>query len=150
MKHAYSLGLLFLACAATAVAKEPTDASRYEIWFDGNWTFDNGRPEREMFTWIVDEDAPAKQQIIHLGKSICDDTISCNVEITTYQIRIQIVHEGTKSGDHFTAAGRWTIDRVNGVGQFTGTMTEAHGKELKKHSIKGTFLCDRHVFKPAI
>jgi len=150
MKRAYLLGSLLVACSSTALASESADAQRYEIWFDGNWTIDNGKPEREKFTWIVDEGAPANEQIVHLGKSICEGAVSCSVQIKPYQIRISFTKEGTQSGRPFTAKGEWTIDRVNGVGEFTGSMTEPRGKELKLRRIKGTFFCDRHPFRPEI
>lgn len=150
MRRAYLLWLFLTVHPTAALTDEPGDARRYEIRCEGELTAPGEKPHSESFTWIVDEGAPANEQVFHLGKSVCDNTVSCLVEIKPYHIRVRTVSERTESSRHFKAHFDGTINRVTGIGQAEGLIVETEGEVMKRHTMKGTFSCARHAFERAI
>ncbi|WP_294119979.1 hypothetical protein [Sphingomonas sp.] len=132
------------------MGEEPGDAKRYEISCQGTATEDDGRSHSESFTWIVDESAPASEQIFHNGKSVCEGATSCSVEIKPYHIRIRTAHERTESGRKSTVEFDVTVNRVSGIAKGKGFGTETQGNVVKQHSMEATFSCDKYPFKRVI
>ena len=150
MKRAYGLGLILISIPSMVLGDVPGDEKRYHIYCTGHQTIDNELPDSESFNWIVDEGAPANEQIFNLGKSICEGMLSCKVEVRPNQIRIRTVGEKAESGRILNLEIDGTIDRVYGTAQMTGSLTETRGKLVKRHTLVGTYSCERLPLKRVI
>lgn len=142
-----------LSCALAVIAilsgDVPGDSQRYEISCSGDVSIGEEKGQ-ESFVWIVDEAAPDREKIYHLGKSVCDQRLTCEVEIKPYHISVHTTSEHEEGKAKIFADIEGKLNRVTGSATIEGYLIVTENGHSERHQMVGLYTCEKHPFKRVI